>query len=574
MTEQATTCKGASLLNGDSWHSINWRQCYREVRRLQARIVKATREGKHGKVKSLQWILTHSFSGRAVAVRRVTENSGKRTPGVDGQTWSSPEVKFLAINLLKRRGYKPQPLKRVYIPKSNGKSRPLGIPTMKDRAMQALYLLALEPVAEVTADQRSFGFRTGRSTADAIAQCFCVLAQKTSAEWVLEGDIRGCFDNISHQWLIDNTSTDRQILTKWLKAGYRENGQLFPVNSGTPQGGIISPVLANIALDGLEALLASEFKKRTVKGRLVNPKVNYVRYADDFIITGESKELLESQVLPVVRRFMAERGLMLSPEKTKITHIEEGFDFLGQNIRKYGGKMLIKPSKANVSSFLKKIRAVIKGNKAMDQLTLIRMLNPMIKGWAAYHQHIVAKVAFNKVDNEIWLALWRWAVRRHPNKGKKWIRKRYFHQQGARNWSFSVATGELLANGKPQYANLRKAIDTPINRFKPIKIAANPFDPQWEMYFEERCADKMRHKLQGRKKLIQIWFEQRGRCPICDERITSDSQWQVHHIIRRVDGGSDCLSNLIMLHPMCHTLVHAKGIHVVKPAHESGLRKA
>ncbi|HDD8856460.1 TPA: reverse transcriptase N-terminal domain-containing protein, partial [Escherichia coli] len=299
MTEQATTCKGASLLNGDSWHSINWRQCYREVRRLQARIVKATREGKHGKVKSLQWILTHSFSGRAVAVRRVTENSGKRTPGVDGQTWSSPEVKFLAINLLKRRGYKPQPLKRVYIPKSNGKSRPLGIPTMKDRAMQALYLLALEPVAEVTADQRSFGFRTGRSTADAIAQCFCVLAQKTSAEWVLEGDIRGCFDNISHQWLIDNTSTDRQILTKWLKAGYRENGQLFPVNSGTPQGGIISPVLANIALDGLEALLASEFKKRTVKGRLVNPKVNYVRYADDFIITGESKELLESQVLPV-----------------------------------------------------------------------------------------------------------------------------------------------------------------------------------------------------------------------------------------------------------------------------------
>lgn len=245
---------------------------------------------------------------------------------------------------------------------------------------------------------------------------------------------------------------------------------------------------------------------------MVNPKVNYVRYADDFIITGESKELLESQVLPVVRRFMAERGLMLSPEKTKITHIEEGFDFLGQNIRKYGGKMLIKPSKANVSSFLKKIRAVIKGNKAMDQLTLIRMLNPMIKGWAAYHQHIVAKVAFNKVDNEIWLALWRWAVRRHPNKGKKWIRKRYFHQQGARNWSFSTATGELLANGKPQYANLRKAIDTPINRFKPIKIAANPFDPQWEMYFEERCADKMRHKLQGRKKLIQIWFEQRGRC--------------------------------------------------------------
>ncbi|AZT44289.1 group II intron reverse transcriptase/maturase [Salmonella enterica] len=571
MTEQAITCEGASLLNGNPWHSINWRKCYREVRRLQARIVKATREGRHGRAKSLQWILTHSFSGRAVSVRRVTENRGKRTPGVDGETWTSSKDKFQAIGLLKRRGYKPLPLKRLYIPKSNGKLRPLGIPTMKDRAMQALYLLALEPVAEVTADKRSFGFRSERSTADAIAQCFCVLAQKTSAEWILEGDIRGCFDNISHQWLIDNTPTDRQILKKWLKAGYQERGQLFPTESGTPQGGIISPVLANIALDGLEELLASEFKKRVVKGHLVNLKVNYVRYADDFIITGHSKELLECQVLPIVAGFMAERGLTLSPEKTRITHIEQGFDFLGQNVRKYDGKMLIKPSKANVSAFLTKIRSVIKRNNAIDQLSLIKMLNPMIQGWAAYHQHIVAKVTFNKIDNEIWLSLWRWAVRRHHNKGKKWIRKRYFYSVDARNWSFSAYTGERLPNGKPRLVNLRKAIDTPINRFKPIKIEANPFDPQWEVYFEARKAEKMRRTLRGRRKLTQIWLEQGSRCPVCNEMITSDSQWQVHHIIRRVDGGSDNNSNLIMLHPVCHKLVHSKGINVVKPVRASGL---
>ncbi len=245
------------------WEQIDWSQCEQKVRRLQARIVKATQEGRHGRVKALQWLLTHSFHGRALAVKRVTHNKGKNTPGVDGAVWRSPASRYKAIDTLRRRGYQPQPPQRVYIPKANGKLRPLGIPTMKDRSMQALYLLGLLPVAETTADPNSYGFRPKRSTADAIEQCFCALARKTSPQWVLEGDIRGCFDNISHAWMLDHIPTDKEVLRKWLKAGFMENRTLFPTEAGTPQGGIISPTLANLTLDGLERLL----KEPSVYGR-------------------------------------------------------------------------------------------------------------------------------------------------------------------------------------------------------------------------------------------------------------------------------------------------------------------
>jgi RNA-directed DNA polymerase len=348
--------------HASQWEQIDWSQCEQKVRRLQARIVKATQEGRHGKVKALQWLLTHSFCGRALAVKRVTHNQGKNTPGVDGAIWSTPASRYKAIDALRRRGYQPQPLRRVYIPKANGKLRPLGIPTMKDRSMQALYLLALLPVAETTADPNSYGFRPARSTADAIEQCFCALARKTSPQWVLEGDIRGCFDNISHAWMLDHIPTDKEVLRKWLKSGFMEDRMLFPTEAGTPQGGIISPTLANLTLDGLERLLKDTFRIRQIHGTVHNPKVNFVRYADDFIITGSSKELLENGVKPLVERFMLERGLQLSPEKTCITHIEQGFDFLGQNLRKYGGKLLITPSKKNMHAFLEKVRGHIRSN--------------------------------------------------------------------------------------------------------------------------------------------------------------------------------------------------------------------
>jgi RNA-directed DNA polymerase len=380
-----------------TWHQINWRRAERNVRRLQTRIAQATQAGKWGRVKALQHLLTHSFSGKALAVRRVTENTGKRTPGVDGATWKTPAQKMTAIWSLRQRGYRPRPLRRVYIPKSNGGQRPLSIPTMQDRAMQALYLLALDPVAETTADPNSYGFRPGRSAADAIEACFIARCKNDRAEWILEGDIRSCFDQISHEWLVAHILTDKRMLKQWLKAGYIERHGYHPTEEGTPQGGIISPVTANMTLDGLEQVLASHFSKRSRGGR--RAKVNLIRYADDFCITGSSKQLLEQEVKPLVEHFLRERGLALSPEKTVITHIEQGFDFLGQTIRKYRKgkrpKFFITPSKKSVKAFLRKIRKRIKESRDLTAGELIVELNPLIRGWALYHRHVVEPCDFS-----------------------------------------------------------------------------------------------------------------------------------------------------------------------------------
>jgi RNA-directed DNA polymerase len=539
------------------WHSIDWVRAHRTVRKLQVRIAKATKEQDWRRVKTLQRFLTRSFAGRALAVKRVTENTGKRTPGVDGETWSTPETKAKAVLSLKRRGYKPRPLKRVYIPKSNGKQRPLGIPTIKDRAMQALYLLALEPVSETLADRNSYGFRPERCTADAIEQCFTVLSQDSSAGWILEGDIRGCFDNISHDWLLAHVPMDKAILRKWLKAGYVEHRKLFPTEAGTPQGGIISPALANMVLDGLEAALETAFgRKRTPKA--YQNKVHLVRYADDFIITAASKELLENEVKPLVAEFLAIRGLELSQEKTKITHIAEGFDFLGQNVRKYNGKLIIKPSKKNVHAFKDKIREIMNANKATKQATLIRLLNPVIRGWANYHKSIVAKETFNAMDSWIWRKLWQWATRRHPSKRSRWVRKKYFRTVGARSWVFEAETGAMRKNGEPDSVRLFKASSVPIRRHKKIQGDANPFDPAMELYFEELIGLRMQDSLRHRRTLLVLWRNQEGCCPRCHQKIVKDTGWHRHHKIRKIDGGGDNITNLVLLHPNCHRQVHGK----------------
>ncbi len=346
------------------------------VRRLQFRIAKATREGKWRLVKNLQRLLTHSYAAKVLAVVRVMTNQGRNTPGVDRIVWKTPEDRQKAVESLTGGGYKPLPLRRVYIPKRNGSLRPLGIPTMKDRAMQALHLMALMPVAEVTADKDSYGFRPKRSAADAIEQCFSSLARRCSPRWILEFDIKGCFDSISHDWLMTHIPMDKGILQKWLKAGYIDRRRLFPSQAGTPQGGIISACLANMALDGLQEELKRHFR--------VKDKVNLIRYADDGVVTGVSKELLEQSVLPVVKDFMRGRGLELSQEKTRVVHITEGFDFLGQNVRKYGKnrqKLFITPARKNVQSVLRKTRDFLKKAQAFPQETVISVLNPILRGW-------------------------------------------------------------------------------------------------------------------------------------------------------------------------------------------------
>lgn len=485
MNMDSSMCASSRLAN--AWEQIDWPQCERQVRRLQARIVKATQEKRWGKVKALQRLLTCSFSGKALAVKRVTENQGKNTPGVDGKIWHTPAAKSKAIESLQRRGYRPQPLRRVYIPKANGKLRPLGIPTMKDRAMQALHLQALAPIAETTADKNSYGFRPERSTADAIEQCFKALGKGRSASWVLEGDIKGCFDNISHDWMRRNIRMDGTVLQKWLGAGYIEKRILFSTEAGTPQGGIISPTLANMVLDGLETLLKQSFPAKRVEGTLVQPKINLIRYADDFVITGATRDVLEKEVKPLVEQFLNERGLQLSPEKTCITHIDQGFDFLGQHLRKFAGTLLVKPANKNTHAFLEKVRAITDAHKSASQETLIHSLNPVIRGWVNYHRHIVAANEFGRVDHVIWHRLWRWARRRHPGKSTVWVKKRYFHPIGGHDWTFAAKTGKQTPEGKPIWLKLVRASDTKIRRHLKIRAEANPFDPCWQDYLAERA---------------------------------------------------------------------------------------
>jgi group II intron reverse transcriptase/maturase len=309
---------------------------------LQTHIAKAANVEDWRRVSRLQKLLVRSTTAKAVAVRRVTENQGRKTPGVDGVTWSTPSAKREAMDTLESRGYRPKPLRRIHIPKANGGKRPLGIPTMRDRAMLALYWLALDPVAETRGNANSYGFRSGRSTADAVVQCHNALSRAHSPQWVLEGDIRGCFDNISHDWLVRNVPMDRNVLSKWLKAGFVEDRKLFPTDAGTPQGGIISPTLANLVLDGMERMLDSLPRRA---------KVNFIRYADDFVVTADRKELLETRIKPMIAEFLKERGLMLSDSKTKITHIADGFDFLGWNVRKFKQFLRVVPSDKNAAAF-------------------------------------------------------------------------------------------------------------------------------------------------------------------------------------------------------------------------------
>ncbi|WP_427312339.1 group II intron reverse transcriptase/maturase [Cupriavidus sp. H39] len=545
------------------WGDIDWRRIERNVRVMQIRIAKATQEEDWRRVKALQRSLTRSFSAKASAVRRVTMNQGARTAGVDRVTWETPEVRWEAIGRLKRRGYRPLPLRRVYIPKANGKKRPLGIPTMLDRAMQALFLLALEPVSEGTGDPNSYGFRINRSTADAMSQLFASLSQKVSAQWVLEADIKGCFDHISHDWLERNVPMDKAILRKWLKAGVVFQGQFQATDAGTPQGGIISPTLANVALNGLEQQLTTALKAKLGAHNLRRHKVNVVRYADDFVITGNTPEVLECEVKPWVEQFLAVRGLTLSTEKTRIVTIAEGFDFLGWNFRKYSGKLLIKPSKKNAQAFYRTVKGVISAMKGRKQEDLIRLLNPMLRGWAQYHSPVVAKAMFTRMERMVFQALWRWAKRRHRGKNADWVRKRYFVTIGNRNWVFGTTTVDK--KGNPFWLELYPLAGTPIRRHAKVKGEFNPFDPVWEMYGEKLRQERMLQSMSHRKQWIRLYMSQQGLCALCQCKMTKETGWDDHHIVPRVLGGSDALGNRVLVHPGCHVQVHHHGRTVVKP---------
>lgn len=426
---------GATSQTVEGWHDIDWQAVQSNVRRLQARIVKATQEGRWGKVRALQRLLTHSFSGRALAVKRVTEHTGAPRPGVDGAIWDSPHTKAVAIHTLRHHGYRPQPFRQVSIPGGPSRQRPPGILTMKDRAMQVLYLLALDPIAETTGDCNSFGFRAGRSPADAIVQCARALMHTQAATWVLQGDLTSCFGRISQEWLLARICLEKPILRKWLKAGHLGYRRWYE----TEQGGI-SPVLANLVLDGLERRLTAAFPHHPRRG--THPAVTFIRYAGAFVITGCSRELLENDVKALVEEFLRERGLALSPQQTRIAPLAEGFDLLGYTLRTSGGRVFTGPSQGNVKAFLSTIRTIIKGHPTLPAAALIKKLNPVIRAWARTYRHAARSAMVRRVDRAIFEALWRWAKRRHPRKGARWLRQKYFCTVGTRAWTFYARADE------------------------------------------------------------------------------------------------------------------------------------
>ncbi len=469
------------------WETINWRKVIYEVNRLQKRIAKSVIEKKWRRVKSLQHIITNSFYAKLLAIKRVTDNKGRKTPGVDNVIWKTPKQYVEAVKSLKIRGYKPQPLRRIYIKKKNGKKRPLSIPTLIDRTMQALFKIALEPISETLADPNSYGFRVKRSCADAIQQAFIVLAKNYHAKWIVEADIKACFDKISHKYIIENIPIRKDILKKWLNAGYLEDGKRFAMQAGTPQGGIISPTIMNMVLDGLETEIRSKFP------RWKKEKVNFIRYADDFIITAKDKETAV-RIVEVVRNFLKIRDLELSQEKTKISHIDEGVTFLSQNIRKYKGKLLIKPAKEAVKSIKTSIREIFRKYRGKPAFLLITKLNSVIRGWANYHKMIVSKEIFFKVGNYIYDEIWRWIKYNHPTKGKKWAWKRYF------------SNGIFSDTDKKQHKKyfLFRITSVKIKRHIKIKGACNPFNQQWDEYLTIRKRRKSQNNLKNKQITVTI----------------------------------------------------------------------
>ena len=484
-----------------------------QVRRLQVRMAKASKNSNRRKALALQWLLIHSRAAKWLAVRRVTTNRGAKTPGVDNVIGRTDRQKLQAADNLKRHGYKPKPLRRIYLRKKNGKLRPLSIPTLHDRARQALYALALIPVAETWADPHSYGFREGRGCADALRHAHIVLSKKCSPQWVLEGDIKACFDEINQAWLLQQVLRDRQILRQWLKAGFLEKGSLFPTRKGTPQGGILSPILANIALDGMQKAIAKAVSKK-------GDKVNFMRYADDFIVTGATKELLEQKAKPALTAFLSPRGLELSEQKTVITHIHTGFNFLGHTVRKFGDKLLTYPAKSNVQALRDKIRRCIHSALGLSQEALIGQLNPLIRGWANYYRHGAAKRTFNRLDHHIFGQLWRWATRRHPSKPAKWKRRKYFSVAG-KNWLFSVRLPKEQGQGR--VLTLYQAASTRIKRHIKIRGAANPYDPDYARYFEARrpkgrrrgpaAGNALTLHSQPPARVVAHWLQFAAACP-------------------------------------------------------------
>lgn len=549
------------------WASIDWKAVKNRVKNLRQRIYRATQNGQWNKVRSLEKLMLRSYSNLLLSVRRVTqENRGKRTAGLDGQVALTPKERVTLVNEMQSyRLWQVRPAKRMYIPKANStKQRPLGIPCIKDRVAQAIVKNALEPSWEARFEANSYGFRPGRSCHDAIQQCFNRL-KKGADVWILDADIRGAFDNISHEFILQALSNTpgRAMIEQWLKAGYVEAEVFFETNSGTPQGGIASPLLANIALDGLDELLATYEKKKEYIYRLPGgrQKVNrkrlnrygFIRYADDMLVTAETREDIEA-IVPIIEAWLKQRGLELNPEKTRITHIKDGVDFLGFHIRQFKGHCYTLPQKEKVHTFLADIRAWLKANASAKPEAVIHKLNPLLRGWGNYYKHGVSKQTFHDVDHQIWQALWGWACRRHPRKSKYWIANKYFMPPNGKRWTFNTTV--KTRQGHHKTITLFELMSIPIERHIKVKGTASPDDPQLQAYWTKRQTRYGKTYWVQSSKLHNVAQNQDWRCPVCGEHLFNGEQLNTHHKVPIKEGGSDKMENLIHLHKICHQQLH------------------
>jgi RNA-directed DNA polymerase len=530
------------------WSQSNWKHAERRVHSLRCRIFRATQEQRWLQGRHLRKLLLRRYSNLVVSVRRVTPvNQGKATPGIDGDRATTPQERAALVHELRQyQPWKASPVRRLSLPKANGKKRPLSMPTLRDRVVQMVVKNALEPRFEAECEAQSYGFRPGRCGQDAMEAISVALNEGAvgRALYILDADIQGAFDALSHDFLLHRLGSlpGRELIKQWLKAGYWEDGTLHPTPQGTPQGGVASPLVANIALDGLAKRLGQGYR--------------VVRYADDLLVMAKSQQAID-QAYRVVVAFLAERGVRLHQDKTRLRHRTEGFDYLGFHVQMRGKKLLITPQKQQGTDLLRALRSWLKRHQAVSAEAVLRHLTPLRRGWALYYCHVGSNRTFQNGEHHRWRALWQWAKHRHPRKPRRWIYRRYF-EPGPSGATFYADSRDR--RGQPLRLRLAKISRIPIVRQVQVKGTASPDDPTLQAYWTTRRIKMGRRRLAKGSKLYQLAEAQRWQCLGCGQTLFDGQEVHLHHRIPVHAGGRDDVENLQWLHQVCHHQQHQQKV--------------